>query len=605
MLSRILCNERAGPVRARTSSDSWRYSRSSAILALSAFFFTGESDAVEAASAKQRVALVVSTSKYPNFDAPALSSRTVRQIAHGLRGQGLDVTESYNENSAVVRARLTRFAKRVRSADVAIVVLAGHMVSGRGFVFYLPGETRADSATEMFLRGIPAKDFVTAAGQAKQGLVLALPTPPAANAVGGEYVSQIKAKPKSGANVTVAFSAAQDMPVSKIEGAADAAAQSLLRVLGEPTLSASKLVSAVAGPASGIVVGRGRAKFRLANDAARSKEESITTTASADKAPRADSPRSEGASAADTTKRANDAARAKQAAEAAKKQREFAALRSQLKDLKAKLAETEAAKTAEGREKDEAKLKAERAAKTARQAEERARAAETKLQNVQKSLQQNSAKARTARRASDETVKDLRSQAAAARIKLDIAQGELAELRKRAGRQSKLEADAKAAIHARKLAEQKLAKLQEQLKQAVARAEKAEEQRRIAETERADQGHAAGSNQVPERTTVTANQAQRPAKAAPVQAVPAGVSKQANASPLKVASLKKLEGRLTAAQKLRIQEFLRSKGFFAGRPSTNFDEDVREAIKKYQASLSADATGYLTPRQLLAVLKRR
>ena len=605
MLSHALCIGGAGPNRTRLPSGSWRGCRFIAIFALLVFIVAGNVGIVGAAAAKQRVALVVSTSKYANFDAPALPAETVRQIAHSLRGLGLDVAESYNERSAVVRARLTRFAKRVRSADVAIIILAGHMVSGRGFVFYLPRETRADSATEMFLRGIPVKDFVAAAGQARQGLVLALPTPASAQLVGGEYVSQLRAKPKPGANVTVAFSAAESMPVSEIEGATGAAAQSLLRVLRDSSLSASKLVRAVAGPASGVIVGRGRAKFTLAKTAAASNQATDRPTAGAGKVPRADPPKPAGSGAGDKTKRVDVAGQAKLAAETAKQQRELAALRSQLKDLKARLAKTEAAKTAEGREKEAARLKAEQAAKTARQAESRAQAAETKLQSVQRSMEQSAAKARTARRASDAALKDLQGQAAAARSKLDIAQGELAELRKRTGRQSKLEADANAAIQARDLAEQKLAEIQEQLKQAVARAKQAEEQSKQAEAKRAKSDRAPDSSQTAERTTVAAQQEKQSPRPAPVQAAPTVTSEQINASKLRIESLKKLEGRLTSEQRQRIQEFLRSKGFFAGRPSTNFNATVRAAIKKYQASLSADATGYLTPRQLLAVLKRK
>ena len=544
---------------------------------------------VSEAWADKRVALVIATSKYQNFEAATLPSQTVRRIAHGLRSHGVTVIESHNERSAVIRARLTRFAKRVQKAEIAIVLLAGHMVSGRGFVFYLPNETRADTANEMRLRGIPARAFVAAAGRAKQGLVIALPTPPTTSTIGGAYVPQIQSKPKPGKNVTVAFSANDSLSGGEIESAAVLAAENLLGVLNQKSPTADNLVGAVARPPNGLVVGRGRSNFTLASETETTKVTATTTASGAGVQPN----------------KAIAAAEAKQAAEAAERQRELDGLRAQLKGLRASLARAEAAKAAAGQEREKAERKAEQAASLASKAETRARAAETKLQDAQRALEENTTKARVARRTSDRTLDELRNQAAAARQKLGVAESELAELRKRAGRQSRLEAEVKAAGQARKRAEQELDEVRLRLKQAIGRAEAAEKQQSLAKLKRPDPTVATKPETALKPVTAAPTQTQQPVKPSSVQPALPKAPRQLQSSALKVASLKKLENQLTPEQKRRIQEFLRSKGFLDGRPSDRFDQGVRAAIKKYQSALNADVTGYLTPRQLLTVLKQQ
>ncbi len=208
------------------------------------------------AFAQKSRALIVATSEYDKLRKPALRPRDLREVADGLRNRGFDVLESYDQRSASIRAQFTRFAKRIAKDDFALIIFAGHMISARGGMLYLPKETRSPSASEVFRRGIPMLTFAGAAARGRNVLMLMLTTDPHISSAPGElvpYPSNVSTDLK---NALLAFSVSRNVPVSEIDDTSRSALIRLRRTIASNVSDGRELAAAVAGRGSGLIIGK-------------------------------------------------------------------------------------------------------------------------------------------------------------------------------------------------------------------------------------------------------------------------------------------------------------------------------------------------------------
>ena len=87
-------------------------------------------------------------------------------------------------------------------------------------------------------------------------------------------------------------------------------------------------------------------------------------------------------------------------------------------------------------------------------------------------------------------------------------------------------------------------------------------------------------------------------EAVPVTSSDATEVSGADASAAAVAPLRRIEDRLRRERKALILTRLKEQGFLDGEAACALGPDVRSAIAKFQASIGAGPTGYLTPVEL-------
>lgn len=204
----------------------------------------------------ERVALVMAGESYTPLPRSAVKASSATRIAEALRRQGFTVTVAADPSNAVARARLTEFAHAAEGAHAAVVVLAGHGVTTGGRTFFLPVNAEIKRETDLLTRAVAVGSVAQIAAKARVGAVLFAMTVPELPA----SLQGIDARPNiSGevaANVVVAFSTSEKMPVSRADKAAEEAMRDLATVAGEKPLRLLGLVNALAAGGSGKVFGR-------------------------------------------------------------------------------------------------------------------------------------------------------------------------------------------------------------------------------------------------------------------------------------------------------------------------------------------------------------
>lgn len=204
----------------------------------------------------ERVALVMAGESYAPLARSAVKASSATRIAEALRRQGFSVTVAADPNNAVARARLTEFAHAAEGAHAAIVVLAGHGVTTGGRTFFLPVNAEVRRETDLLTRAVAVGSVAQIAAKARIGAVLFAMTVPELPAT----LQGIDARPSIAgdvaANVVVAFSTSEKMPVSRADKAAEEALRDLATVAGEKPLRLLGLVNALAAGGSGKVFGK-------------------------------------------------------------------------------------------------------------------------------------------------------------------------------------------------------------------------------------------------------------------------------------------------------------------------------------------------------------
>lgn len=89
-----------------------------------------------------------------------------------------------------------------------------------------------------------------------------------------------------------------------------------------------------------------------------------------------------------------------------------------------------------------------------------------------------------------------------------------------------------------------------------------------------------------------------PASPAPGTASPAAPSSQPGRPPAATpAPTMPAEGKMSAANRRKVQEALHHRGYYQGRVDGIFGPRTRAAIRRFQDSIGAKGTGYLTARE--------
>ena len=231
---RWLVRVRAAGVRGRPS----RGIVAAALVALAPFV------APLPAGAAGRVALVVVGEDYQKLQKSIIGVKRADDIAEALQAKGFDVLVGANPTNSRARALLLDFSQKANGADLAVAFLIGHETAADGRSYFLPVNTELAVATDLFARGISISSVAQIASKAKGGAVIVLMTAPNfETAIPGldarpEYAAE---NPKS---VVTVFSSSAKVPVSRIDGVSERAADAVAKLLQQPAPSLAELVKA-------------------------------------------------------------------------------------------------------------------------------------------------------------------------------------------------------------------------------------------------------------------------------------------------------------------------------------------------------------------------
>lgn len=124
-------------------------------LILALFFLAGS----HAASAEQRIALVIGNSNYSGIGALPNPTADARLINQSLERLGFDSNVLLDANLATMKQGIARFGRALRSADtdaVGLFYFAGHGVQVQGRNYLLPIEAEPIDETDLDLMGVEA-----------------------------------------------------------------------------------------------------------------------------------------------------------------------------------------------------------------------------------------------------------------------------------------------------------------------------------------------------------------------------------------------------------------------------------------------------------------
>ena len=169
------------------------------------------------------------------------------EIADLLRARGFEVVFKVNPTNASARATLGDFLEKVKGSEVAIVLLMGHGLSTAGQTFFLPKNAAIERSTDLLSQGLSISNLIRIASMSKVAGVCFLMTVPTLP-VG---LDDVDLRPRIDgdipANVTVAFSTSNRMPVSRMDVMANQATDSIIALLNDnPHASLRQFSSACA-----------------------------------------------------------------------------------------------------------------------------------------------------------------------------------------------------------------------------------------------------------------------------------------------------------------------------------------------------------------------
>ncbi|UVF21441.1 peptidoglycan-binding protein [Microvirga terrae] len=243
------------PVRQSTSGDLDR-AHPILFLGIAVLAFSLLLASVVTAHASGRVALVLTAEEYQKLPKSSIGTKRGAEIAEALKARGFDVIVSPNPTNATARASLRDFAAKAEGADLALVVLIGHGIAWGGQTFFLATNTEIGRAADLLSRALSTTNMAQIAARAQTGGVFFFMTSPTfENAIEGldarpQFTSEI---PK---NAVTAFSSSARIPVSRIDGAGEQAADALAKLLQQPSPSFSEAVKVASNGSLGAVFGQ-------------------------------------------------------------------------------------------------------------------------------------------------------------------------------------------------------------------------------------------------------------------------------------------------------------------------------------------------------------
>ncbi|WP_262031167.1 peptidoglycan-binding protein [Microvirga sp. Mcv34] len=208
------------------------------------------------AQAAGRVALVLVAEDYQKMPKSSVGAKRGSEIAEELKQHGFDVIVSPNPSNAIARANLRDFAAKAEGADLAFVALIGHGVSWGGQTFFLTTNTEIGRAADLLSRALSTTNIAQIVGRAQTGGVFFFMTSPSFDSP----IEGLDARPQFTSdvpkNAVTVFSSSARIPVSRIDAAAEQAAEAVAKLLQQPSPSLNELIKVVSSGGMGAVFGR-------------------------------------------------------------------------------------------------------------------------------------------------------------------------------------------------------------------------------------------------------------------------------------------------------------------------------------------------------------
>lgn len=219
------------------------------------------------ASAERRVALVLGNGAYQHAPALANPVRDARAVAALLASLDFEVVSGFDETKAETQATISRFAKAVRGADIALFYYAGHGLQVSGSNYLLPVDAALEDETSLDFETVSV-DFVLRQMSRETGVRLVLldacrDNPLAAvlaKAGGGDASSglaEIQVQ-NGGAGTLVAFATSPSQVAYDGSGEHSPFSGALLNHLGEANISITEAMNRVTSDVFKATEGRQR-----------------------------------------------------------------------------------------------------------------------------------------------------------------------------------------------------------------------------------------------------------------------------------------------------------------------------------------------------------
>jgi peptidoglycan hydrolase-like protein with peptidoglycan-binding domain len=114
------------------------------------------------------IALVIGNSEYQKAPKAKTAERDAREIAAALRDGGYDVTLGIDMTRREMRNQISRFARKVSSADRVVIYFSGHAMRSDGVTYLAPIDQRNDTLVQVMMDGVPL-DLVLRTAQRRAG----------------------------------------------------------------------------------------------------------------------------------------------------------------------------------------------------------------------------------------------------------------------------------------------------------------------------------------------------------------------------------------------------------------------------------------------------
>lgn len=207
------------------------------------------------AQASGRVALVLACEDYEYFKDSAVTVKWAREFGQALEKHNFDVTVAANGNDAQTRASLREFSLKAESADFALIVVSGHLVTYQSQSFFLPKNAKIRRATDLFSRALSLASVADIGGKARSGAMMLLTTVPDIPSTIPGIDTRPATSEQQAENVVTVFSSSSRVPVSRIDRVSAQAAEKLLEAAREEPLTLAALVNGASTEGVGLILG--------------------------------------------------------------------------------------------------------------------------------------------------------------------------------------------------------------------------------------------------------------------------------------------------------------------------------------------------------------
>jgi peptidylprolyl isomerase len=145
--------------------------------------------------AGRRVALVIGNSSYKNMPGLRNPSNDAADVGNSLKGLGFDVIVATDLDRVGMNDAISRFARKVGNADIALVYYAGHGMQYAGRNYLLPTDANLEGVTDVNrFQLTPVDDLVEILAAAK-GLQLVILDACRNNPVEREFKNRVASAP--------------------------------------------------------------------------------------------------------------------------------------------------------------------------------------------------------------------------------------------------------------------------------------------------------------------------------------------------------------------------------------------------------------------------